>query len=290
LRTVLFILCFLQSFMSLAQSEYEFLGVIQLQEDSFISYKISFTEEKGTLTGHTITDMGGPHETKSYLSGYYDEKSNVLEFYESGIVYTKSFVNQNDFCFLHYSGELKRLNEKQHISGAFKGLYSDGKECINGEIHLKNYGKILKRAKKIDRKVERSILISQEKKDQVHLLRDLDSINTHRLNKNETLSMFAEGKTIFLTVYDAGQEDGDKIALSVNGTPLYQNLEALSEKKVIEIPLKKSKTELSVKALTNGTIGGNTVMLEIRDAKNKIETVTNLKKGESAKFVFLRNE
>lgn len=266
------------------------MGVIIIDESSLISYKISFNENNGAIDGRSLTDFGGGHETLSYISGYFDDDKNVLEFYESGIIYTKSFVNQNDFCFVNFTGELKRLNQRQQIEGGFKGYYSDGKECISGEIKLSNFGKILKRAKKLDKKIERSILISQEKKDKVNLVKELDSLNTNRLNKNETLSIFTKGNKINLTIYDAGQEDGDKISLQVNGTYLFESLEATSKKKTIEIPLTQDQTQIKITALNNGSIGGNTVMLIIKDVDNTIETVTNLKKGENSNFVFLKKK
>lgn len=273
-----------------AQNEFEFMGVLRIGEDAFISYRIEFVENDGLIEGYSLTDMGGEHETKSYLTGYFDDEKNVLEFYESGILYTKSFITQNDFCFVHFNGTLKRLNERQNIEGLFKGLYSDGKECISGELKLTNVGRILKRAKKIDRKVERNILIPKEKKEKVHLVRDMDSLRTNRLNKNETLSVFSKSDRVVLTLYDAGQEDGDKVSLRLNGTLVHPSIEATAVKQRIEIPLEQTQTTLEIKALNNGSIGGNTVMLELEDSDHTLETVTNLKMGESAKFVFYTNQ
>ena len=272
-----------------AQNDYEFMGVLRIGEDAFISYRIEFTEDDGLIKGFSLTDIGGEHETRSYITGVFDDDKNTLEFYESGILYTKSFVNQNDFCFVHFNGSLKRLNERQNIEGLFKGLYSDGKECISGELKLVNMGKILKRAKKIDRKIDRNILIGKEKKDRVNLVKDIDSLRTNRLNKNETLSIFAKGSSIKLTIYDAGQEDGDQVSLTLNGEILHDKIEAKTSKRTIDIPLSIHKTTLEIKALNNGSIGGNTVMLELLDQDNTLETVTNLKQGESAKFVFYKN-
>jgi len=285
----LFFINFLVTFCLSAQNDYEFMGVLRLGEDAFISYRIEFVETDGLIQGYSLTDMGGDHETKSFITGYFDAKANTLEFNESGILYTKSFVNQNDFCFVNFNGELKKLNEKQNIEGRFKGLFSDGEECISGELKLVNLGKILKQAKKIDKKVDRNILISKEKKEKVHLVKDIDSLRTNRLNKNETLSVFVKSNNVNLIIYDAGQEDGDKISLTLDGKVLQASIEATSEKRRIKIPLSTAQTTLEIKALNNGSIGGNTVMLELEDTGHILETVTNLKMGESAKFVFYRN-
>ncbi|HAT66484.1 MAG TPA: hypothetical protein DCS66_18125 [Flavobacteriaceae bacterium] len=290
MRIFLLINFFLLSVIGFAQEEFEYLGVIRLEDETFISYKIAFSENNGLISGFTVTDLGGAHETKSFLSGYFNDRENTLEFYESSILYTKSDVVEEDFCFVHFTGFLKKLNDKQQIEGSFKGLYSDGKECISGEIKLSNLGRILKRAKKIDKKVDKSILISQEKKDKVNLVKDLDSINTNRLSKNETLSIFTKSNQIKIVVYDAGQEDGDEIALQLNEKYLFETLKATSKKKTIEIPLVKGINELKVTALNNGSVGGNTVMIIIQDIDATIETVTNLKKGETASFMFLKKK
>jgi len=273
----------------LAQETYEYLGVIKLPNDTFISYKIAFSENDNVLTGYTLTDLGGAHETKSYLSGYFNDKENEIEFYESSIAYTKSFVNQNDFCYVNFKGKLKNLNDRQQISGNFKGLYSDGKECISGEILAKNFKGILKKAKKIDKKVSRSILIPKEKKEQVHLVKDLDSINTSTLNKEETLSVFVKGDSVQLSLYDAGQEDGDEIQLFLNGKIWKNKLLVSNKKQRFDIPLKnQTKIELTIKALNNGSIGGNTVKLEINNSNVKFETLSNLQKNESTYIHLLK--
>lgn len=289
-RFLIYLAALFSTFLMGAQQEFEFIGVIRLAEDAFISYKISFDEKDGLITGHSLTDLGGAHETKSYLSGYFDSEKNTLEFFESGIIYTKSYITQNDFCFVHFNGSLRKLNEQQSIEGLFKGLYSDGKECISGELKLANMGKLLQKAKKFDRKVDRNILISQEKRDKVNLVKELDSLSMNTIKKNETLTIFSKSDKITLSIYDAGVEDGDKLTLYLNGKELYRNVEAHTAKRKIEIPLQGERDVLKILALTNGTIGGNTIKIDLFDGDNAIETLTNMKAGESAQFVFLRKK
>ena len=98
------------------------MGVLRIGEDAFISYQVDFSEDKGLITGYSVTDQGGDHETKSYIAGTFDDKEDIFTFYESGILYTKSPITQDDFCFVHFEGKLRRLNERQDIEGLFKGL------------------------------------------------------------------------------------------------------------------------------------------------------------------------
>ena len=284
---VLFLLCFFVKVT--AQEDYEYLGVIKLNDTSFISYKIAFKEDNGLLSGYSLTDIGGSHETKSFLSGYFDEEANTINFYESGILYTKSPIVQDDFCFVHFEGTLKRLDDRQSIEGNFNGLYPDGKKCIDGSISLLNFNKILKRADRLDRKIDRMKLISKEKRDKVNLVQELDSINMNIIKKGERLNVFSGAEAVNLVIFDAGQEDGDRISIYVNGSPVLENYTVKTTERTLRIPLDMATTEVRIAALNNGSIGSNTVKIDIQNDGNTIETITNMKGGESASFVFLKS-
>lgn len=288
MRTPLFLVFLFCLTTSIGQEEYQFMGVLRIGEDAFISYQLDFSEDDGLITGYSLTDQGGGHETKSYIAGTFDDKEDIFEFYESGILYTKSPIVQDDFCFVHFEGKLRRLNERQDIEGLFKGLYSNGEKCIDGELKLLNFGKILKRAKKIDRKVDNNVFIAKEKKDQVNLVRDIDSLKVNRFNKNETLSVFTSSSVVVLRVSDAGQEDGDRIELRLNGQLIYSEKTVTTAAFDVEVPLEGDQSEVEVKALSTGTVGANTVLLEILDGESILKTVTNLEKEETARFVFYK--
>lgn len=278
------------SFNLLAQEDYSYMGAIKLNDTSFISYKLDFIEKDGLITGYSTTDIGGAHETKSYISGYFDDKANHLNFYESGILYTKSEITQNDFCFVHFDGRLKKMNENQKIEGAFKGLYSDGKECIHGEIVLSNFKKVLKRTEKMDRKIDRSIFVSKEKKEKINLVKLMDSLSLNIIKKDEMLSVFSSSEKVNLTMFDAGQEDGDVVTILVNGRIILKDYEVTTKRETLSVALDQPKTVLKVVAVNNGSIGGNTVKIDISDGTNTIETLTNLKAKETASFVILKKD
>ncbi len=282
LRFLVIFLLLTPVFTGFSQQELDYMGVIKINDTSIISYKISFVEKDGLVSGHSVTDLGGPHETKSYISGYFDKKENSLEFYESGIVYTKSPIIQDDFCFVNFKGKLKKLNERQLIEGAFKGLYNNGEECISGEISLGGFGKILKSAQRMDRRIDRSIFISKEKKEMVDLERSLDTLTMNIIAKGETLNIFTKDVTVKLSIYDAGKEDGDRINLIVDGEVILENYTVTKEIKDIEIPLKLGQANIEVEAINVGTSAPNTVRIEITDTRNFVRTLTNLDAGEKA--------
>ena len=119
-----------------SQNSGEYVGAIKLNDSSIITYKVNFNINGSKVDGFSITDFGGEHETKSYLVGYYNEAKKKLTFNEKGIIYTKSPITQNDFCFIYFQPSDYKLGKTTYFKGDFKGLFSDGKECTSGEIYL----------------------------------------------------------------------------------------------------------------------------------------------------------
>lgn len=269
-----------------AQEDYEYMGVIQLNDSSFISYRIAFEEVDGLIKGTSVTDMGGSHETRSRITGSFDAEKDAIEFYESDILYTKSYITRNDFCYVHFEGKLKNLNDRQGIQGSFEGLYDNGEPCINGTINLLNFKKILRRAKRLDKKIDRTILISKKKRDRINLVRDLDSLNLNVIKKDEVLNVFAGSSEVVLRLYDAGREDGDRVSLHINDRSFLDDHTVTNIPKEITITVEEPETTLTIRALNSGTIGGNTVKLEIvLDESTVIDALTNLEEGEKATLV-----
>lgn len=284
----LFFLFCVSSFQLFSQSESQYLGAIMLNDSSLISYKIVFSEKDGVILGHSITDLNGPHETKSFLSGTFNEAQKTLVFSESGIIYTKSPVTQEDFCYVHFEGRLKKINKRQQITGSFRGLYKDGTECINGEIKMANLELMNEKAVKLDKRIDRNLLVKKEDKERINIKKSLDTLNMNLINKGETLSVFTKDEKINLIIYDAGKEDGDRINLTISGKLVLENYTVTRERKKIVIDLENDQTAIEVLALNVGTSAPNTVRIEIKDSYNFVRTLTNLQENEKAGVVIIK--
>lgn len=272
------------------QNEQEYLGIIKLNDSSFISYKLNIIENNETISGYSITDIGGEHETKSSITGNYNHKTNVLLFKEVGIIYTKSEISDYDFCFIYFEGKVTNINSKNNISGEFKGKYSDGSTCINGEISLKGIDKITKRAEKVDNIIQKSKRIDEHTKTNVSVLKTLDSLGMNVLKANQNLSTFSNAKKITLKISDAGKVDGDKISIYLNDTILLKNYIVTKNIKEIDIPLKSKKTIIKVHALNLGSISPNTAKIEIINLNTTINTLTSLKKDEKTLITIIKKD
>ena len=286
----LFIFLVLNSKFTFAQSELDYLGVIKLNDSAFISYSLKLVEKKGIISGYSITDIGGEHETKSNITGSYAKNTNTLSFKEVGIIYTKSDVSDYDFCYIHFNGTVRNIDAVKSINGKFNGLYNDGSTCINGEISLRSIQKIEKKALKIDNRLQKSKKITPELKEKISLTKTLDTLKMNILKSNQNLSMFTSSQSLKLQIYDAGKVDGDKINVFVNDTVLLKNYIVSKKIKQLLIPLQSKLTTVKISALNVGTISPNTAKIEITDQKNNIQTITSLKKGEKTSITIIKTE
>ena len=273
----------------ISQNEKEYYGFIKLNDSSVITYSVNFIEKNGKISGYSLTDLGGLHESKSNIKGKYNENEKTLTFNEYDIVYTKSPITQDDFCFVNFKGKNINLKKNQKFKGEFKGLFSDKTQCINGEIYLSPVEKIEKQMKKANKVIQRTNRIADSLKEKANPLKIMDTLKMNVLRKSETLSVFSKFKTIRLEIYDGGQEDGDKIDVLNNGELILKDYEIISKRKPISILLAKAKTSIVLKAKNVGSMSTNTAVLEFFIGDQKIRALTNLKAGEATQIdVYLK--
>ncbi|WP_240573106.1 hypothetical protein [Aestuariibaculum lutulentum] len=271
-----------------AQEAYEYIGFVRINDTVNIAYKVSLTEQKGEVKGYSLTGMGGEHETRSTIRGEYYEDKKQLNFRETGIVYTKSPVNQNDFCFINTTIENFSFKKDNKIKADFIGLFPDNTKCIDGEIMLSPLEKMEAKFDKVMTKINKSKRVSDSIKEKLSSMKMMDSLNMNILRKDQTLSVFSKSKNVSLIIYDGGKEDGDKITISVNGKTLISNFEATNKSKQINLDLAEGKTSIVINAVNEGSIAPNTVIVELKDGDNTIKAMSNLKKGEKTQIDFLK--
>jgi hypothetical protein len=267
---------------SIEETPYNYLGVIKLNDTAFISYKLAFEAKDGIIQGYSITDAGGPHETKSNVKGTYSKDEKELIFSEYDIVYTKSPITELDFCLVNFEGKLRNLEKSKPFSGDFKGLYPDGKSCLDGQIIMTPLAQVQKRAKKADKMIQKSKRFSEKIKKNVSASTALDTLSMSVVKTGENLNVFMKTKNVIISVYDAGKVDDDRINLYIDGVLVLEDYAIEKNKKEIPITITKEFTVIKVEALNEGTSAPNTVKVEINDGQRLISTRTSLKSKEHA--------
>lgn len=266
-----------------SQEKYEYYGGVKLNgnDNTIISYRLVFTELDGKITGYSVTDLAGEHETKNAVTGSYDKKSKEFTFTENDILYTKSPISDDMFCFINFSGKVKLVNDNSALQGDFKGLFRDNTKCIDGTITLIGSNKIYKALNKINKKIQKSKKVDEQTKKEVNPVAILDSLKVNNLIKGQSLSIFVKSKNVKLEIWDTGQEDGDKILLRQDGKTLLDDYTITSQKKIINVDA-SSTHMFHITALNEGTVAPNTAMIRLVDGERTVELTSYLKNGETA--------
>jgi hypothetical protein len=283
---------FLFFFSSYSQVKHEFFGAIKLNgnDKTVITYRLMLIEEKGILSGYSITDIGGAHETKNSVSGKYNSKTKDISFKEDRILYTKSPITQNMFCFINYSGKIKLLNENSKLTGEFKGFYKNKEKCIDGTLTLIGSSKIYSLFNKINNKLQKSKKVDEKVKQKVNPITILDSLKINNLNKGQNLNVFTKFNTINLVVWDSKMEDGDIINLYKNDVLLLKEYVLVNKKKKITVTIEDGNNIFKVEAVNQGEVELNTASIQLIDEERTFDLVSNLKKGENASITIIKEK
>ncbi|NMH25044.1 hypothetical protein [Flavobacterium solisilvae] len=274
-----------------SQQNYEFFGALKLNGNvkEVITYRIVFTEINGNINGFSITDLGGNHETKNKIAGSYNKKTKEIKFKEEDILYTKSALSDNVFCFVNFSGKVKLVDSNNKIEGSFKGFFKNKTNCIDGTLVLVGVAKIEKKLFKLSNKVQKSKNIDKNIKEKVNPVALLDSLKVNSLTKNQNLNVFIQSDEIEIQVWDAKIEDGDRIDLFHNGRRILDNYVVVNKKKTLKVKLVEDKNQFRIEAINEGERVLNTAMIRIIDGDRNFDLTSNLKKGEKASITIVKN-
>lgn len=290
MKTNLAVIFFMITLTFFAQEKHEYMGVIKLNGDSksIIPYRLVFTEKAGVVSGYSVTDLAGPHETKNMISGTYNAKTKEFVFKEDNIVYTKSPISDDMFCFVNYTGKVKLVNENSVMDGAFKGLFKNKQKCIDGTLTLIGSAKIYKVLGKVNKKLQKSKKYDDKIKQKANPIALLDSLKVNNLTKSQNLNVFTKSTRIILEVWDDGKEDGDMVSIYQGNTPVLLNYEVKNHKKQITLDV-KDNTRIRIVALNEGIISPNTVVVKVVDNEHVLEVFSNLKKDEEAYITIVKS-
>ena len=246
------------NYIALSQSHSVYIGTIISTDNNPISYKLDFTEDNGIISGYSITNIGTNDETKSKIIGTFISSEKTLHIKETEILTTNSQEPLENFCFIEMKLEKKGIFGSKRIEGEFNGYFLNKKKCARGRIIMIEEKKLRKIKKKIKKKIE---LNKRErvKEEEEEIL----------MKSGEKFTFNSESKKITLLIWDANQEDGDKIDLLLNSVTILSNYETKNKARKIRIKLEDGKNIIEVKATNEGINPPNTSRIELIDGKTK---------------------
>ena len=270
MRTSIIILFFTISFQSISQNTFNYLGTLILSNTP-ISFSLELIEENGVVNGYSITNINTPDETKSEISGLYFKSDNSFQLQETQILQTSSEAPLNTFCYINMNLAFKGKFGSKRLEGTFIGNFLDSTKCASGKI-------ILMKKPKIEKKIKKKVAKKYNKKyaDTTLIKR------TEILKDGDDFTINWESNKVKLYIWDANQEDGDKITLKINGDIILHDFETKNKRKKLKCQLEDGENIIEITATNLGASPPNTSRIELVDSKTKYPIITQLELGKSA--------
>ncbi len=248
-----------------------YIGYLTTENKEVFTYQIDFSLDKeNKVKGESTTDIYGKDKTKSIITGNYNAQKNTLSFKEIQNTSTKSKALKEEFCFIESQDlQLKKIGDKEILTGKFYGRLTNGKLCAKGKIFLTSK--------------ENSIIEPINKSS-------LDSILNAKLTfktlvANNSISIPWKSKTLNFYVWDGSNEDNDVISIYYNNSLIREKIILKNKKERITIPItSNSESKLKIQAVSLGKEGKNTVNLLFVDNETIYPFISILIQGENVIF------
>jgi hypothetical protein len=281
----------------------ELTGVLIIGKSETTSYRISYQISKdNTINGYSVSDVNGVFETKAKITGIYNPKKKTLNFEEKSIISTKSKLSINEFCFLSVKGKFTKKNNKHVFTGNFTSKPVDHEVlCDSGTIYLATTKEIYELEEKVSKILDHN---SDTESISKIINTQTDTVKTKPLlppppgilsKSSETVRMLQAGSTthyallsdtVRLDIFDDQREDGDKITVLKNGSPVL--IDILTKNKVQSYTYIVDKNEKEILftfiSTDEGSLPPCTIKVYLINGKQKTLLVAPLKKGEMVKI------
>jgi len=282
MKKLLFLIFAISYTLLFSQKTEKYSGIITLENGTPIMFEMEFIQDKGIVNGFSITGKGTPDETKSDISGIFNKNTKTYKLKETQVLSTNSEADLNTFCYINMEiTELGKLSLKRY-EGNFTGYFTNGDKCASGKIILMEKEKLEKKVEKIKKKVEKKIEKKKKKEEEINLM------STKVLKDGDDMLIKCYSDKITIYIWDANQEDGDKISLISNGKYLLKNFTTKRKRKKIKYKLKKGENIIEITAENLGSTPPNTSRIEIVDSKTKYPIITQLELNKTAIIKIVR--
>jgi hypothetical protein len=276
MKKLLFLIFAISYTLLFSQKTERYSGILTLENGTPLMFEMEFTQDKGIVNGFSITGKGTSDETRSDISGIFNKNTKTYKLKETQVLSTNSEADLNTFCYINMEiAELGKLSLKRY-EGNFTGYFTNGDTCASGKMILMEKEKLEKKVEKIKKKVEKKIEKKKKKEEEINVM------STKVLKDGDDMLIKCYSDKITIYIWDANQEDGDKISLVVNNKYLLKDFTTKRKRKKIKYKLKKGENIIEITAENLGSTPPNTSRIEIVDSKTKYPIITQLELNKTA--------
>ena len=276
MKNYLLIISILYASSVVSQKTEQYSGIITLENGTPLMFEMEFIQDKGMVNGFSITGKGTPDETKSDISGIFNKNTKTYKLKETQVLSTNSEADLNTFCYINMEITEKGKLSLKRYEGKFTGYFINGDTCASGNIILMEKEKLEKKVEKIKKKVENKIEKKKKKEEEINVM------STKVLKDGDDMIINCYSDKITIYIWDANQEDEDKISLIANGKYLLENYTTKRKRKKIKYKIQEGENIIEITAINLGSTPPNTSRIEIVDSKIKYPIITQLELNKTA--------
>lgn len=246
-----------------------FIGRLSVEGGGEYAYKLYVTDSAGQLTGYSITDIGGPNETKTWVRGSINKEKKTLTFHETKVAYTKTKQAAPSVCLLAATLRYSNIKGTASLRGKFVGKTNNSNaDCGKGKIMLLCADELMKRIMQLaekDTAVAKLIdSIQQTQATTKSYTPPPPDADIPQLLPGNSTSITCAASQSTIEIWDAKSIDGDVITLWQDGKPLLENYKISGRRKSLYISTPVgSTTRLRLAAISEGAEPLNTARLRI---------------------------
>lgn len=300
-----FSLLYLFASASSAADTLYFKGRIKVSKNVAYNYSLRFTiSSKNQITGYSLSDPGGPTETKAKIYGTYDSVTHAFNFEEKSVLRSRVDLEKNYLCFVKATLTLKKTKFLEELSGKFIGI-EPGKitPCATGEIKLINTDQVKvflkqKNPPPADTANKATVQIKKDKETPVIKPEEAPNTENPQVKKENTIvisdanakEFSITGNKIKLSVWDNGEVDGDRISILLNDKYILENYIVTFSSKIIEVTLSDQEVDIiKIIALNEGNLPPNTAAIKIESSAEEYPVITKANLNE-IRTIYLRKK
>jgi len=217
-----------------------FWGTLSVKGSKPYTYRIQFRDSANKITGFSVTDIQGPDQTRTAITGTIDPVRKEFSFRETRLISTRSRMSRDSFCYIHARLKLSEKKGARLLRGSFTGYMKDGRTlCGSGTMTLVSEGDVLDKLMKMGPKADTVVRLI-EKADALATGEPAATAGKQHLTLNPggQATLPCPGGVALLEVWDHGKIDGDIISLRHNDIILMEHYRIGAEREQRKILLK----------------------------------------------------
>lgn len=271
----------------------ELTGAIIIGNSEMMSYRIVYEiGVNNVISGYSLADLNGNSETKARITGVYNPQKRTLKFEEKVILSTKAKLPFSDFCLMTVDGKFEKKNGKHIYTGSFASSSLNKRlACDKGTIVLATTQDIYDLAIKAKKIIGKTPSPDSSSKAINEILSSLEGVDKVISLLPESITEYALlCDSIQIDVLDDRLEDGDKITIIKNRTPVISELVTSNKMQTFKFDIGKDESVVvfTIVACNEGKSPPNTIKVILSNGKSKELLIAQLKKDQHVKILFRR--